>query len=64
MQAEAFAWLDRWLVPSDPDSPLATLRAQIAEGAAERKLGRLEAQRAELDRRIAELRPSLRTKAE
>jgi hypothetical protein len=60
MQAEAFAWFDRWLLPTGADTPLALLHRQVAEGpTAAAELSKLEAQRAALDARIAELRSTL-----
>ena len=60
MQVEAFEFFDRWLLPHGPDTPLARLQRQVNEELAKSsELARLEAQRAALDARIAELRSTL-----
>ena len=59
MQAEAFAWFDRWLLPTGDTTPLATLHKTVAEAGQRAEVARLEAERARLDRRIAELRSTL-----
>ena len=60
MQAEAFEFFDRWLLPTGPDTPLARLQRQDdGEPAKSVELARLEAERAALDARIAELRSTL-----
>lgn len=61
MQAEAFEFFDKWLLPTGPDTPLALLQRQVNGDRAVKssELARLEAERAELDARIAELRSTL-----
>jgi hypothetical protein len=46
MQADAFEFLDRWLLPTGPQTPLALLLASLADGEREStaaEIGRLEA---------------------
>ena len=61
MQAEAFECLDRWLLPTGPDTPLALLQRRLGgeRGSKSSELASLEAERAALDARIAELRSTL-----
>ena len=61
MQAEAFEWFDRWLLPKGTDTPLALLQRQVGgeRAATSSELAKLEAERASLDARIAELKSTL-----
>lgn len=55
MQEDAFAWFDRWLVPTGQDTPLAALHEKVAANASA-ELRQLEHERAALEIRIAALK--------
>jgi hypothetical protein len=59
MQSDAWAFLDKWLLPIGADTPLAFLHKQVQVSQQSEAL-RLQTERRELDRRIRELESSSR----